>query len=315
MVALSSAPVAFGKVPGIGDFVKAGMRCSVLDSLDQWIQDGLLESRRYGSIPEYNGIQERKGFIYSSPHLPEILVGSLAMSHDRVGRRYPFFVAHATSQRGLDPRELPFWTITWEGVVTSGAEIISKSEDAHDPAIIGRLIGDLSGMKNPADRMARHSHLLDLNKTTYGQFVNAVWPDQADTSMRHLFQRLLNVARPGRGAATPTLGLSFPLPEETDGINAVAVWLEIVRKLWPGRPEWPIVFWSIDPGENRRLIVFPQGAPRKAFGAVVGLFQDDRQVVPLDAIPERGMPPPIPPRYERLIERPDLPLAAFLAAL
>lgn len=315
MALLSSAPLAFGKLPGIGDFVKAGLRCTILDSLDQWIQDGILESRRYGTFPEYSGIQERMGFVYSVPHISEVLVGCLAMSHDRVGRRYPFFVAQATPQRGLDPRDLPFWPVVWEKTIVSCADIIEKGADVQDPAEIGRMIGGLSGIRNPADRADRHAHLMDLNKTTLGQFIESVWPEQTSTFSRYLFQRLFELARPGRGAAVPTLGLSFPLPEKNEGINAVAVWLEIVRKLWPGRPEWPVVAWSVDPGKNRRLVVFPQGVPRKAFGAVVGLSQDDRQVARLDVAPERAMLPQIPPRYERLIERPDLPLAAFLAAL
>lgn len=315
MALLPSAPLAFGKLPGIGDFVRAGLRCSVLDSLDQWIQDGILESRRYGTFPEYTGIQERMGFVYSVPHVPEVLIGSLAMSHDRVGRRYPFFVAHATSQRGLDPRDLPFWPVVWSNAIESCADLIGKGAEMNDPSEPGMMIGRLPGIKSPADRAARHEHLLDLNRTTLGQFTESVWPENTALSSRHLFQRLLEVARPGRGAAAPTLGLSFPLPEENEGVSAVAVWLEIVRKLWPGRPEWPVVAWSLDPGKNRRLVVFPQGAPRKAFGTVVGLSADARLVVILDEPPGRITLPPVPQRYERLIERPDLPLAAFLAAL
>ena len=88
-----------GKLPSHGDFLWSGNRVAIRMLLEEWLQMGMLQGRsQYGDgwgdqlahAPIWN-------MLLPSRVVGEekIVVGCLAPSVDRVGRRYPFFVGYA----------------------------------------------------------------------------------------------------------------------------------------------------------------------------------------------------------------------------
>ncbi|WP_299044410.1 type VI secretion system-associated protein TagF [uncultured Tateyamaria sp.] len=95
---------AFGKIPGMGDFLKVNLPASFVQAWDTWLQEGLL------------ALRERMGTGWNDAYLsapiwrftlPAGIAGDRAMSGilmasvDRVGRQYPMTIA--TPHPDTDP--------------------------------------------------------------------------------------------------------------------------------------------------------------------------------------------------------------------
>ena len=85
----------FGKTPATGDFVSRRLARRVVDTLDQWIREGMMAirsqspddwQRHYGVAPAWNALLPA-GILSSNECLAVV-----APSFDRVGRRYPLCV-------------------------------------------------------------------------------------------------------------------------------------------------------------------------------------------------------------------------------
>jgi len=87
-----------GKLPSYGDFLWSHQRGPVRNMLEEWLQTGMLQGRsQYGNAWD---TQLSQGPIWNMlwpskvSGADSLVVGCLAPSVDRVGRRYPFVVAY-----------------------------------------------------------------------------------------------------------------------------------------------------------------------------------------------------------------------------
>ncbi|MEJ5128940.1 type VI secretion system-associated protein TagF [Comamonas sp. MYb21] len=94
-----------GKLPSHGDFVWSNPRSRTRVALEDWLQAGMLQGRsqlgdawvaQLAQAPTWNLLLPR-----AIAGGDKVIVGCMAPSVDRVGRRYPFVVAYALSASEL----------------------------------------------------------------------------------------------------------------------------------------------------------------------------------------------------------------------
>jgi type VI secretion system protein ImpM len=316
MADIQSAVLAFGKIPAQGDFVRLGARSTTVDYLDTWLQEGLTELKRQrGSQPD-DGEPRPVHLIYSTPFAPEVLVGALVMSRDRVGRRYPLLVARALHRSFLDVRHVPFWPVVWHRLLREAASLAVQAVTELDAARLAERLETLPPLPDPANETLQRAHAEALRRATAADFWTTLWGDDEAVAKYAVFSRLLESFRPGRRTAVPAFGLSFPTARNGAPLAAEAVWLDAVWRLLQRPTELPVLAWSTG-DTGGRLVIFPAGAPRGSAAAVLGGEVNARLILEMDAPLARPTDAVVslPHRYGTLLEAPDLPLAAFLNSL
>jgi type VI secretion system protein ImpM len=113
--ALSRAPAPrrgyFGKLPGHGDFVRAGLPEDIVAGWDLWVRAGLAESRAtLGEAWLAAFLEAPVWRLRIAPGLLGVsgLAGVLAPSVDRTGRYFPLMLGAATATPP-DPAAAPAW--------------------------------------------------------------------------------------------------------------------------------------------------------------------------------------------------------------
>ena len=318
MADLQSAVVAFGKIPAQGDFVRLGARSPCIDHLDTWLQEGLSELKRQQGAQRDEGAGDPQPFhlIYSTPYAPDVLVGALVMSRDRVGRRYPLLVARAVSRGLLDVRHVPLWPIAWKRLLADTAALAAQAVVELDAARLAERLELLPALPDPAGAHFQRAHVDALRGSTTADFWEALWGDAEAAEKYAVFSRLLDSLRPGRRTRVPGFGLSVPTTTNGSPLAAESIWLDAVWQMLQRPAELPVVAWLANE-RGRRLVIFPAGAPRGSAAAVLGGEVNPRLLLELDAPLARPTDAIVglPQRYGALLESPDLPLASFLKSL
>lgn len=99
----------FGKLPSHGDFVSTGLRRSVQDALDAWLQAGIAKAHQHAgenweaifrNMPAWRFVAERG--VWG----PVTVAGVIVPSRDRVGRSFPLVITAQLHEFTEDTRKL-----------------------------------------------------------------------------------------------------------------------------------------------------------------------------------------------------------------
>lgn len=201
----------FGKTPRHGDFVRHRVG-PALRAFDEWAGRAVYQGRREPAFDAAYDAEAIVRFVWSPPRASVPLVGALAPSRDRSGRRYPFIVA----------AEAPGLACTSDAPECLAPFFDAAGALARDAA---RGLVDHYGL---VERAAEIDAALPVAGSaslgrSLGAFGVSVWGDPEDERKPALFRSLLAVLR---GAED---GLRFPL-----GATAAAdarAWLTLVEHL------------------------------------------------------------------------------------
>lgn len=93
---MSSGFGAFGKFPGMGDFLRVNLPAAFVQTWDTWLQQGLLDVRERlgeGWNDAYMSAPIWRFTLPAGAAGPQVVTGVLMASVDRVGRQYPLTLA------------------------------------------------------------------------------------------------------------------------------------------------------------------------------------------------------------------------------
>jgi type VI secretion system ImpM family protein len=322
-------PLAFGKIPEKGDFVRLGGPSPALDRFDRWAQDALIDARTYRrSLPDAEASPTvRVAFVPEKG--PHVLVGACRLSQDRVGRRYPFFVGRAVDRHPLEAQFAPRWPVHWGALFDAATALVEAGVEGRAP--LGQLTGRVralppapTALRQRGESLRRYDDALrTLPATALWQ---ATWGDPDASAKSVLFYRLRQAthadAAPGR--EPKSCGLVFPLPgasEQIEPEHAVAAWTEIAWRTAKRLHHPPSIWWTeSEPGRPGRLGIFFGRVPSRAFGLLLGeAARDAPGLCVLDAASADLRPADaalgLPDRLGHLLEAPNLPLGTFLSSL
>lgn len=87
---------AFGKFPGMGDFLRVNLPVAFVQAWDTWLQQGMLDVRERlgeGWNEAYMSAPIWRFTLPAAAAGPQVVTGILMASVDRVGRQYPLTLA------------------------------------------------------------------------------------------------------------------------------------------------------------------------------------------------------------------------------
>ncbi|MEB2844182.1 type VI secretion system-associated protein TagF [Rhizobiales bacterium RZME27] len=120
----------FGKLPSHGDFVSTGLRRSVQDALDAWLQAGIAKAHHHAgenweqifrNMPAWRFVAERG--VWG----PVTVAGVIVPSRDRVGRSFPLVITAQLHEFADDTRKLCL-DETWFLALEALAETVSRRD-------------------------------------------------------------------------------------------------------------------------------------------------------------------------------------------
>ena len=331
-----TGPLAFGKIPAKGDFVRLGAASPALDRFDAWAQDAMREARaQRRPLTETRATPTLRLAIVPDA-CPHVLIGACRMSQDKVGRRYPFFAGRSVDRRLLETPLAPRWPVHWADLFDAAAALVDAGvEGRAAPDALAPRLQQLppapTSLRKHTEPLRRYDDALRAHPAA--DLWTATW-GSADASQKPVFfYRLHAATTPADGPRRepPACGLVFPLPADTGALDpdyVTAAWAEIAWRI-AGRPARPPSLWwtEPEPGHPGRLGVFFGDVPPSALAMLLG---DPAEDVPglcvLDSLPRPGgdalddLRPAdaalaLPDRLGRLLEAPDLPLGTFLDSL
>ena len=325
-----AGPLAFGKIPAKGDFVRLGGTSPALDRFDAWAQEALVGAKtQRRPLPDAAAAPTvRLAFVPATG--PHVLVGACRLSQDRVGRRYPFFAGRSVDRRLLEAPLAARWPVHWAALFDAAATLVDAGVDgrAAPDALTPRLQAlppAPTSLRQRTEPLRRYDDA--LRAVPAAALWAATW-GSADASQKPVLFHRLGVsthAAEGPRREPPTCGLVFPLP--TDGVpgldteHLAAAWAEIAWRT-AGRPTRPPSLWwtEPEPGQPGQLGVFFGDVPVSALALLLGEeIHDAPGLCALDAPPGDLRPADaalaLPDRLGRLLEAPDLPLGTFIDSL
>ncbi len=308
MRSLDSAALAFGKIPTHGDFVRLGARRAIVDLLDQWLQEGVAEWKRQFTQNEESPAPVR--LVFAHPQSDEVLVGSVVMSADRVGRRYPFLVARGLDKSDLNPVDIGSWPEAWKPFFEAADDL---TRTATSGMTVEEVEAELAWLPSI---MYGDSSQSPLGAVTGSEFWTSMWGSPDASEKYAVMLRLLQLREAGGTAAINDGGLSFPLPNDGGDTTGAAFWLSALDGIVEQNSAIPTIAWPAGGGGNS-LLVFPKGATRRGAAAVFGAEVSQRTLFDMSAPMARPLDAvlALPPRFGTLLEQDDLTLIDLLNEL
>jgi type VI secretion system protein ImpM len=238
-----SAVGLVGKLPAQGDFVRVNASSPVVRAFEGWLHESV-EAVRGAGLPLLRGPVH---FLYRAAGLPDVLVGTLTPSHDRVGRAFPLAV-FASIPAAAAARHL--------GVLPAAcASFLAASQDLLEDAVRlswATVTERLAALPAPDEVAAAEQALrVVLRCGQVGEWIARVYA--SDPVGQHLYglATVLLACAPlkWRGADTTGATLDAPVRAASDRL----VWLELLRRLlgWEEAP--PALLWT-DVPEPRLLV-------------------------------------------------------------
>ena len=326
---LRPGPVAFGKIPAKGDFVRLGTASPVLDRFDRWAQEAMRAAEAQRQVLPDTDRTPTVRVAFAPPDSPHVLVGACRLSGDRVGRRYPFVAGRSVDRRLLDTPLAPRWPIHWAALFDGAADLVDAAVEGHAaPDVLASRLQQLppapTSLRKGTEPLRRYDEALrarpaaDLWTATWGS------PDASEKPV--LFHRL----RAATGAADgprrepAACGLVFALPTDATGLDpehVAAAWAEIAWRTAGRPPRPPSLWWTEpEPGAPGQLGVFFGDVPPSALALLLGRPLEDAPGLCVLGAPPGALRPAdaalaLPDRLGRLLEAPGLPLGTFLDSL
>lgn len=243
----------FGKIPKVGDFVRAGRADESSRVLEEWLHSGVevAHARRTPWKPAFLA-GKIYGCVFRVPLSGDrsgLLAGVIKPSQDSVGRAFPL-VIHRSLPPECPPHLLP---LVLGDFLDNAAQLAfdttllsSQAELAARTMQVGAPLGDINEAARQYDWWTRNTALPDLWSSIYGSASVA----EPSTLLGCLSEIVAPFA--GRGPSTTPLSLRVPLGH--GGVAAACFWLDLVRCSMRWRAHVPTFFWFFD-GRSGDLLV------------------------------------------------------------
>lgn len=264
-----ATPGLYGKIPAQADFVRHQAADAVARPFVLWLEEASELASRAGARDDAEPVR----FLFRPPGAPRALVGVLAPSADKVGRRFP--LALFAQVGGADLGAL------FPAVPQAAAAFLDAAAAvARDAATLsaGDLVARVEGLPlpAPADLAASAADLAARAREERGRgFLVRLFGDEPDPHAYalHCFRSGCQPAR-GREPARANAVLDCPVRADVDRW----AWLELSRRglAWPAPPSF---FWWARPESRLLLSVGP--VPTSVFGVLWDAAARDARVWPL----------------------------------
>ncbi len=309
---------AFGKVPGLPEYVRAGPPSAVSAAVEEWFVSATEWGAHYRAArwkAEFDA-GNPQWFVLHAPGDSSVIIAGVAVpSHDSVGRRFPLALFAL----------LPSQTLLYSAHLAP-----ALFRDFFDDAT--SILRALSGAKSPAD-FAQLAERLGLPDTSTVPHLDSSWRYWAETPALDLFETIfpelpvdsaqaalhaiLDAASPFRGTESPrtSLGLRLPLSPRNPVMSA-AFWLESIR-LCAGWTQTVPAWFAPEFSSARSILVQLGDQPPPS--AIADLWMPDESV---DQVCDLTRPHqlktasfslPLPATLAAIVRDPDSSVASVLA--
>jgi type VI secretion system ImpM family protein len=310
-------PVAFGKVPALGDFVSTPGYGDTCRHFEGFVERSLAwASERDGvawsSAFDQGGIV---AFVYQPPQATgdaSLLVGVMAPSRDAAGRRYPLAVAVRAplTPFAQSPQLLPLVFADFFDGASRLLPIVLRAASAGElEACVSRVESVNLGSVPEALMLYKAWS----NTTKLGQVWSALFsPERAPTLARVALQMVLASAGPLRGQERPAVKLGLRLPLGEAAAAAVAFWVDLVRQAARWRQTVPNVFWCPD---DSIVIQLGDETPMTLLSDCWGEGGESEQLFSLAQAHSSRSLPVLSPTLEALLADETTTVGALLASV
>ncbi len=308
---------AYGKVPKMGDFVRAGAKPH--PAFEQWLEAGMAagEKKHAAAWPGVYGKGPIHAFVFKPPVRDGgLLVGVLKPSHDSVGRKFPLVVFAQIGERDVSP--YPHLLPLLLGDFLESATAASVDANA---------VTSASEYQERIARVALPSVYTDAVATEYDAWtrstpVSVAWAAIYGSAESDAPLGALKAIREALGPFGERENLTTPLAVRlrlgSAGIAAAVFWLDIVRRVARWRATTPTCFWSFDGDDGSILIQLGQVTP-SALAELWSPDPDSDHVVNLLGVTANEHRPQLISSFPRplgmLLEGGDAPVAELLGLL
>jgi type VI secretion system protein ImpM len=238
---------AFGKIPQMGDFVRAGGR--LIPSFEKWLEEGMAggEKRHREAWPRLYAAGMTCAFTFRPP-APEkdgsVLMGVLKPSRDSVGRKFPLvlFGRYPEKQAAAAPHLLP---LLFEPFAIAAKRAMQEGEKATSASDFQKHLDPLHAPLPGLDHVEGRYDIW-----SYGTSLNAFWlmiyGDEQSLAPLHALKSIREAVAPFSHQENSTTQVGVRLPLGGGGIAAAAFWLDVIRRIAHWRSTTPTCFWSLE---------------------------------------------------------------------
>ncbi|WP_280539591.1 type VI secretion system-associated protein TagF [Chromohalobacter sp. 11-W] len=261
----------FGKIPAKADFVGVNAAGVVIQELDQWLQNALLQfldhddwKRRFDALPVcFFNYHARNGSDVS---------GAMISSSDASGRRYPFFIFQMLKAEGR-PGVLPYIHTLGEIFSGQARDILTDSVHGQSPIDPVEAIQELRVLNDQDLVLYQRIHQRFLHDYSFEDVAKALewgWPEFVSGACLHRLHYALT-----RWQAGSTQAVMLPLPAERGLKRPVAdLWQQWLGAACPSGT--PVMSLLVDDFMRPRLLLMPVWQSAEQFFEVLSNPEDRR---------------------------------------
>jgi type VI secretion system ImpM family protein len=235
----------FGKVPQMGDFVRAGGR--IAPSFEAWLEAGMAsgEKRHRDAWPTYYAGGATHVFAFRMPATDKdgtVLVGLLRPSRDAVGRRFPLVVFGRVPDRQFvaAPHLMPLLLESFAGAART---MMAHGEEAKAASELGTHV--LAQFSLPPMETVEEPYDVWSHGTSLSVLWTMIYGDARSLSPLYALKSIHEVLGPSPARENTSTPLGLRLPIGDGGLAAAAFWLDLVRRILRGWSTVPTCFWAI----------------------------------------------------------------------
>jgi type VI secretion system ImpM family protein len=238
----------YGKLPAFGDFVRYNAAGPEFRAFDTWLQEGIYMSRK--RLPPMNDppVDNRQVYYFCMyfTDSPNYITGLLKPSRDKVGRKYPFIVAHIAHESTIRPDSRPVLPVMYRSFYR---EADAFAERAASETASGALAEGLHHLESYTsfDGEALEEYNSYLRTTTINNFFTSLWGNDSSDKQPLLMKNFREVRRSIAGRPTQTAGFGFRFPLQTGPAGSFiteSLWIESFFSMLNTRNMRPFVFWE-----------------------------------------------------------------------
>lgn len=247
----------FGKVPRMGDFVRARAHTEPTASFEAWIQEGMAygEAKRADWTNVYAG-GAIHAFVFRPPKkakATDVYAGVFRPSNDAVGRRFPLVIGASLDDKTAahGPHILPLLLGDFFEQTTS---TLMMRESVSTLADFERQVDNLTPprLDEAASRIWEYDQW--AQQTPIWSAWAVVYGDGASLAPIHAVHTIRECLGNMRGQETPSTPLSIRVPLGQGGVAAAAFWIDVVRRIGRWGATVPTFFFHFDGTSGTMLL-------------------------------------------------------------
>jgi type VI secretion system protein ImpM len=285
----------FGKIPSLGDFVRASSPSEEVLAFEGWLARAMERGEERGG----NAFKEAflngpaLGFVWSGPlekGKRGLLGGVLQPSRDAVGRRFPIVIAVPLPLSPFE-KQPHAAALALHDFFADAASAAARARGAASAADFTAQVSSVQmpkradGAVGAYDAWTSSTRAADLWRQLYG--------DDAERGARWALYLLVEAVRPYRGQELPPLALGMRVPLGPDRRHTGALWIDLVRNAAGWKTTIPSAFFPMT-GADGALIQLGGEAPASVLEDIYTPDADSESVCDAIPAPTSKMPSSMP---------------------